>query len=531
MQDARKMEEQSTRRRSQILGLNYFDASSPDKNLYQDILSNDELRNLRVVPLFADPHNIQFGVTNTTSQQTMKALRQRFQDQRLEFSMISDTSFGEYMRLYNPPKQIVYEDVKFGNDSDKDLYQRVTATLDSVLSDDVLAYLVKQCYQLKGSDIHIECQENEVRIRIRVDGVLHPIAGISHEKYRQVLSSIAIAANVSTGDPEAQTGHINEKYRLATGEEVDINLRVETVPTVYGIDVVMRLFNFKLEFLRLDNLGLNQEERAAVDDVIKHPSGLVLVVGPTGSGKTTTLYSIINTLNTDERKIITLEDPVEYFLPGVVQIPVHGDQNKLGFAEKLRAVLRLDPDVLMVGEIRDQDTAKTALQAALTGHLVLSTFHASSSAAAVTRMQDAIGVNPLFASALHLIMAQRLVRKLDDSTKIAYQPDDALKSQIQQIIDTLPPHFERPNIDNLTLYKPGSSEENPFGYKGQTALREQFRTSPGVQELLRLPPGQLTTDMLEKQAIQDGMTTMLHDGVLKVVSGETTLDEVFRVVG
>ncbi len=531
MQDARQIDEQSTKRRSQILGLNYHNTSDPDKNLYQDILSNQELRNLRVVPLYADSHNIQFGVTNTTSQQTMNALRSRFQDHRLEFSMISDVGFEEYMRLYNPPKEIIYEDVKFGSADDESLYKRVTQTLDGVLSDDVIAYLVKQCYQLKGSDIHIECQKNEVRVRIRVDGVLHPIAGISHEKYRQVLSSIAIAANVSTGDPEAQTGHINKKYKLATGEEVDVNLRVETVPTVYGIDVVMRLFNFKLEFLKLDNLGLNQKERAAVDDVIKHPSGLVLVVGPTGSGKTTTLYSIINTLNTDERKIITLEDPVEYFLPGVVQIPVHGDQNKLGFAEKLRAVLRLDPDVVMVGEIRDQDTAKTALQAALTGHLVLSTFHASSSAAAVTRMQDAIGVNPLFASALHLIMAQRLVRKLDDSCKIAFQPDDALKHQLQQILDTLPPNFERPNIDDLTLYKPGTSEENPFGYKGQIALREQFRTSKAVQELLRMSPGQLTTDMLEKQAIQDGMTTMLHDGVLKVIAGETTLDEVFRVVG
>jgi type II secretory ATPase GspE/PulE/Tfp pilus assembly ATPase PilB-like protein len=531
-QDARAAEEQSTQRRSHILGMGYADTSLPgEKALYKDLLSIDELRSLRVIPLQADDHNIAFGVTNTTSQQTMEALRHRFLDQRVSFSLISDTGYSDYMRLYDPPKQVIYEDVSFGNNNDDALFARVTETLNQVLSDDIVAYLVKQCYQLKGSDIHLECQKDSIRVRIRVDGVLHPIASISHDKYRQVLSSIAIAANVSTGSPEAQTGHINKNYRLATGEEVTVNLRVETVPTVYGIDVVMRLFNFNLEYLKLENLGLNEAERAAVDDVIAHPSGMVLIVGPTGSGKTTTLYSIINTLNTSERKIITLEDPVEYFLPGIVQIPVHGDQNELGFAEKLRAVLRLDPDVVMVGEIRDQDTARTALQAALTGHLVLSTFHASSAAAALTRMLDAIGVNPLFASAMHLVMAQRLVRRLDDDTKIAYEPDEALKKQLWSVVETLPPNMERPSLDGIKLYKPGSSDENPFGYKGQIALREQFLMSKGIQELLRLPPQQLTTNMLEEQAVSDGMLTMLHHGILKVLAGETTLEEVYRVVG
>jgi type IV pilus assembly protein PilB len=530
-QNVRQTEEQSVQRRSLLLGMSYFDTSvDTDKKLFEDILTPQQMRQNRVIPIFADSHNIRFGVTNNTSQQTMQAIRNQFLDQRISFALISDAGFNDYMKLYDPPKEVIYEDVSLGKTDDQDLFQRVTETLDQVLADDILAYLVKQTYQLKGSDIHLECQENEVRVRIRVDGVLHPIASISHEKYRQVTSVLAIAANVSTGSPEAQTGHINKVYKLATGEEVNVNLRVETVPTVYGMDAVMRLFNFKLEFLKLDNLGLNKDEREAVDDVIRHPSGLVLIVGPTGSGKTTTLYSIINTLNTPERKIITLEDPVEYFMPGVVQIPVHGDSNDQGFAEKLRAVLRLDPDVVMVGEIRDKDTARTALQAALTGHLVLSTFHASSAAAALTRMLDAIGVNPLFASAMHLVMAQRLVRKLDDASKIAYQPDEALKAQLKQIIDTLPPNVERPNLDNLTLYKPGTSDENPFGFKGQIALREQFRMTPGIQVMLRQPVEQITTDALEEKAVEEGMITMLQDGVLKVIAGETTLEEVFRVV-
>lgn len=530
-QDARLDEERATQRRAQVLGLSYFNTSNIDKQLYKDILRVDEIKQLKVLVLKADEHNLTFGITNNTSQQTMKSLRDRFMDQRVNFSLISETGFSDYLKLYDPPKKIIYQDINFATQEDQNLFSEVTRTLEHVLSDDILAYLVKQTYELKGSDIHLECQKDDVRIRMRVDGILHPIATLSYAKYGQLLSSIAIEANVSKGVKEAQTGHINKTYKMATGEQITVNLRVETVPTVYGQDVVMRLFNLNMELLNLDKLGLSEAERIAVDDVIKHPTGLALIVGPTGSGKTTTLYSLINTLNSSERKIITLEDPVEYYLPGIVQIPVAGDENNLGFAEKLRAVLRLDPDVVMIGEIRDQDTARTALQASLTGHLVLSTFHAGSAAAALTRMLDAIGINPLFSSAMHLVMAQRLVRRLDDSTKQPYQPDEALKAQLMTVINTLPPNVQRPSLDNISLYNAVQTTENPFGYKGQIALREQLRMTPGVQELLRLPPNQITTDILEKRAIEDGMVTMLQDGVLKVLRGETTLEEVYRVVG
>lgn len=529
-QNARLDEERAAQHRAQLLGMSYIDTSKGEKPLYKDILATDELKELHVIPIFADEHHINFGVTNTTSQQTMQKLRDRFLDQRVSFSLISDNGFKDYMQLYDPPKQVEYQDVKLSKENDVDLFAEVTDTLNKVLADDILAYLVKQTYQLKGSDIHLENQKDVVRVRIRVDGVLHPIAALSHEKYHQLLSSIAIASNVSTADPNPQTGHINRQYKMATGDDVTVNLRVETVPTIYGQDVVMRLFNLQMELLNLDNLGLSPKEREAVDDVITHPTGMVLVVGPTGSGKTTTLYSLINTLNSPERKIITLEDPVEYFLSGIVQIPVAGDQDATGFADHLRAVLRLDPDVVMVGEIRDQDTARTALQAALTGHLVLSTFHAASAAAALTRMLDAIGINPLFASAMHLVMAQRLVRKLDDSSKEAFKPDKALVKQLESVLETLPPNVKKPSLENLKLYKAKPTAENPFGFKGQMAIREQLLMTPGVQQLLRLPPNEITTDILEKKAIEDGMLTMLQDGVLKIISGETTLEEVYRVV-
>ncbi len=530
-QDARRDEEIATQRRARILGLNYVDTSTiTSKVLFKDLMPLAELYQLRVIPLNVDKSNVLFGIINTTSQQAVRALEQRFSDVRTAFVLISDAGYREYMRLYDPPKQITYQDINISAANDVQLQQDMSTTLAQVRADDMLAFLVQQAYKLKASDIHLENQELDVRIRFRVDGVLHVIAGLPREKYHQLMSAIASAANISTDAEDAQTGHINRKFRLATGEEVTVNLRVETVPTAYGQDVVMRLFTLEMELLNLDKLGLSPRERDVVDDVIRHPTGMVLIVGPTGSGKTTTLYSLINTLNSEERKIITLEDPIEYFMRGIVQIPVHGDTNSLGFAEKLRAVLRLDPDVVMVGEIRDQDTAKTSLQAALTGHLVLSTFHASSSAAALTRMLDFIGMNPLFASAMHLIMAQRLVRRLDDATKQPYQPDDGLKAQLKQVFDTLPQGVEHPNLDTLTLYKAGKSDQNPFGYTGQVAIREQLLMTPGIQLLLRQPSGQITTDMLQQRAQQDGMLTMLQDGLLKAAQGITSIEEVYRVI-
>lgn len=529
-QDARLDEERATKRRAELLNIAYIDTSQiVDKKLYS-ILSLSDIRSRRVVPLVVEKGNIVFGITTTTSQQTMRLLQQQFPDSVVRFGIISDAGYQDYIHLYDPPKKIEYQDIAFtGND--QALEETISATLDQVRANDMLAYLVQQAHRLKASDIHLENQKDSVRIRFRVDGVLHIIARLSSEKYRQLVSAVAVAANVSTSSDDPQAGHINQEYTLATGEAVTVNLRVETINSVHGLDIVMRLFTLRMELLDLEKLHLSERERLVVDDVINHPTGMVLVVGPTGSGKTTTMYSLLNTLNADERKIITLEDPVEYFLEGVTQIPVNGSQESSMFAERLRAVLRLDPDVVMVGEIRDQDTAKTALQAALTGHLVMSTFHASSAAAALTRMLDYIGTNPLFASAIHLVMAQRLVRRLDDATKQGYRADEATKLHIAQIIDTLPAGVERPSLTDLVLYKPGASADNPFGYAGQIPLREQLQMTPAVQQILKLPPNQISTEMLEQKANEDGMITMLQDGILKVVRGETTLEEIYRVVG
>ena len=533
-QDARLDEEQSTARRARVLGMQYVDTSQiAEKILYKDVLTMHELRELRVIPIHEDKSNILFGVTTTTSQQTMIGLRQRFQDQRIAFAIISDVGFRDYMHLYDPPKKVIYEDISINNAGSKDKVEEVSRVLQEVKADDMLAYLVAQAHLLNSSDIHMETQREEVRIRFRIDGVLHVIAHLNKEKYRVLMSAIASAGNISTGSEEAQQGHISQKARMADGREVDVNVRLETVPTINGIDVVMRLFNMDATMYTLDRLGLAPKEREIVDDIIAKPTGLVMVVGPTGSGKTTTLYSMLNTLNTESRKIITIEDPVEYQFPGISQIPVHSKEggNDGSFADKLRAILRLDPDVVMIGEIRDLDTAKTALQAALTGHLVLATFHASSAAAALTRISDIIGQNPLFVSAIRLVMAQRLVRKLEDSTKIGASPSEAEWQKINEVMDTLPEHFDRPNLEGLQIYTAGKSEENPYGYKDQIAIREQFTMSDNLHDLLEKPNSYVSAQTIEKAAIDSGMLTMLQQGMLRVIAGETSLEEIYRVLG
>lgn len=532
-QDARLDEERATQRRARLLGMNYVDTSQmADKPLFKDILPIQELRQQRIIPVSVTKGNILFGITTTTSQQTLRQAEQQFADNKVTFAIMSETGFNEYMKLYDPPKAVVYQDIELNAAGSEDLIQQVSSTLEQVRADDMLAYLVHQAHKLKASDIHIEHQKDFVRIRFRIDGVLHAIARLSMDKNRILISAIASGANVSTSADEAQQGHIAQHVRMADGGEVDVNLRVETVPTINGMDVVMRLFNMQQDMYQLDRLGLSKRERAVVDDIIAKPSGLVMVVGPTGSGKTTTLYSMLNSLNSEERKIITIEDPVEYQFEGITQISIKSQNaNDQSFAEKLRAVLRLDPDIVMVGEIRDMETAKTALQASLTGHLVLSTFHASSAAAALTRLMDIIGENPLFISAIRLVMAQRLVRKLDDNTKQEYEPNDAEKQQLKKIIDTLPEGVERPNLDGIKLFKPGSSEDNPYGYRGQIALREQFLMTGEILSVLQGKSKASSTDEIEEAAVNSGMLTMLQNGALAVCNGETTLEEVTRVIG
>lgn len=529
----REQEEANTQRRAGLLGLQYLDTRELGKKgpLFKDILTTQEMYNGHIVPLSDGNEStpLIFGITVATPQPLLRQLHDRFQTRVVQFMMMSNPGFEEYMLRYNPPKKVIYDNVKIAKEGDSDTIAQVSKTLESVSSNDIVNYLFKQADTLGASDIHLENQQSTVRARFRVDGALHPIANLSQEKYRVLFSSLASRANLSTAATTAQTGHIQQEVKNADGSLRTLNMRIETVPTVFGQDAVIRLFNFDPKLLNLGHLGLSKTQQTSINEIIAHPHGMVMVVGPTGSGKSTTLYSIINALNDPSRKILTLEDPVELTVPGVSQIPVN-TQSGDSFAEKLRAVLRLDPDIVMVGEIRDVDTARTAIQAAITGHLVLSTFHASTASAAFSRIIDMIGQNPIFSSAIRLVIGQRLVRRLDDKTKVAYKPDDATRKYITEVLKDLPPKIEKPDITNLTLYKPGSSAEVPFGYKGRLVVMEQLLVSSDIQAFLRGDIKTVSAEAIEAAAKKAGMATMLQDGILKACQGITTLEEVNRVI-
>lgn len=531
----RDTEEQNTQQRANLLGLQYVDsrpltASLP---LIKDVLTLEEMYKGHLLPLQRgnDSQPLVFAITVNTPQPLLRTLRARFEGRGygVQFVMVSNQGFKDFMHRIDPPKEVVYEDVKIADEGDSDTIGEVSRTLESVRSDNVLDYLVTQADRLNASDIHLEGQRNDVRIRLRVDGALHPVANISHEKYRILLSSIASRSNITVGSNDAQTGHMQQDIQEPDGHKRLLNMRIETVPTVYGQDAVVRLFNFDQTLLNVKRLGMSSEQSKEIDEIISHPHGMVLVVGPTGSGKSTTLYSIINELNNPSRKILTLEDPVEFSVAGISQIPVKTQEGD-SFAEKLRAVMRLDPDVIMVGEIRDVDTAKTAIQASITGHLVLSTFHATDAAAALSRMIDMIGANPIFSTAIRMIMGQRLVRKLDDATKIEYEADEATSKWVRDALNDLPDHVEKPNLDTIKLWKPGKSDDSPFGYSGRIVIMEQMVCTEEIQKFLRGDVAEANAHEIAKTARAQGMVTMLQDGVLKALRGETTIEEVNRVL-
>lgn len=531
----RQTEEESTRQRAAILGLQYVDAREIEKDLplVEGIMTNDEMYKGRLVPLSdgGGEQPFRFGVTTQTPQSLMQTIQREHTEkgETVQFGLISQSGFKAFMNRYDPPKEVIYDDIVIAKQGDSDTIAQVSQTLNSVGTDQVFDYLIDQADKLGASDIHIENGRTSIQVRMRIDGALHPVADLAKERYRVIMGALSSRANISTAATEPQSGHMQTE--ITRGEATHLlNMRIETVPTMYGQDAVIRLFNFDESLLNLDLLGIPDRQRAEINEVISHPRGMVLMVGPTGSGKSTTLYSILNALNTPDRKIITLEDPIEYGLTGISQIPIDTTGGK-SFADGLRSVLRLDPDVVMVGEIRDQDTARTAIQASITGHLVLSSFHANSTSAAFSRMIDLIGVNPIFSSAIRLVIAQRLVRRLVDETKEEYEPDEATKKYVRRILEDLPDSYEnKPDLDNFKLWKPVASEDAPFGYKGRVVIMEQMIVNESIQKFIRGDVSDINTTAIETEAKMGGMLTLEQVGVLAALRGETTIEEIGRVI-
>lgn len=530
----RENEELATKSRAVILRIPYLDTRAFENTieLVPGLLEKEQMRRDFIIPLQrgGGSEHYQFMVTSQTPNSLIGKMRQEYLDrgEKIDFFLISNSAYRVFILRYDPPPKIEYEDIKIAKEGDSETIGQVSKTLNMVPTDKVFDFLLEQADRLGASDIHIENMREIIRIRMRVDGILHPVANIDRDRYRIFMGELSSRASVSTAAMKPQSGHMQKEIFIDGASHV-LNIRVETVPTMYGQDAVLRLFNFDESLLNLDLLGLIEEEKEVIKEVISHPRGLVLMVGPTGSGKSTTLYSILNALNTTGRKIITLEDPIEYSISGISQIPINTTEGG-SFADGLRSVLRLDPDVVMVGEIRDGDTAKTAIQASITGHLVLSSFHANSTAAAFARMIDLIGVNPIFSNSIRLLIAQRLVRKLAPNKEI-YTPSEAEMSFIRKTLEGV--STERlpfRDFNEIKLARPVVSEEYPFGYAGRIAIMEQMLVSDRIAAFIRGDMTNFDAGEIMRVAKEEGMLSLEQKGVLAAIRGETTLEEVMRVI-
>jgi len=373
--------------------------------------------------------------------------------------------------------------------------------------------LIQRAVEARASDIHIEPFENRLKVRYRIDGVLHEVEAPPASSTAAVISRIKIMARMNIAERRLpQDGRIMLRVQ---GKELD--LRVSCIPTSFGESVVMRILDRGNVILDFDSLGFDEHTLPPFLHVLEQPHGILLVTGPTGSGKTTTLYTALSKINTPDRKIITVEDPVEYQIEGINQMQVK-PQIGLDFASALRSIVRQDPDVIMIGEMRDLETCKIAIQSALTGHLVLSTLHTNSAAGGLTRLLDMGVEDYLIASTVNAIVAQRLVRRLDPATAEAYEPLPEMVAELG--LDQLT--SRRP----LRLYRPKASAENPSGFRGRLAIIEQLTMNDALRRLLMQ---HADAGDIERAARQSGMRTMYEDGLRKALAGLTTVEEVLRV--
>jgi len=412
-------------------------------------------------------------------------------------------------------KNEVKDIISFKKKIEEYLAQSITELLDVILFSAI---------NLDASDIHVEPQESEARLRIRLDGILQDVVFFDHNVYHHLLSRLKLLSKLKLNiTDKPQDG----RFTIEVGEQL-IEIRTSSLPAEYGESVVMRILNPK-SLINLEDLGLRSDLYEIFEKEISKPNGMIIVTGPTGSGKTTTLYAFMKKIQNPEIKIITLEDPIEYHLKGISQTQVNPEKGYT-FADGLRSIVRQDPDVILVGEIRDLDTASIALQAALTGHLVLSTLHTNDAAGTIPRLID-LGTEPSsIAPALKMAVAQRLVRKVCKACSILQAPTAKELTELKKGLKNLPKNVKAPDLDKVKVAKAkegGCPACNLTGYKGRQGLFEAFLVDSEMEKfILTNPPVSAIRDL----AIKKGMVTMYQSGLLDIAEGKTTFEEVARVV-
>jgi len=393
---------------------------------------------------------------------------------------------------------------------------------------DIIKIMMLGAIMLDSSDLHIETHEHGSTLRLRADGVLQETAIFDPQKHQRIVSRIKLLSELKLNiEDKPQDGRFSVLINNGTGPQ-EIEIRVSTLPTEYGETIVMRVLNPK-NLISLEDLGLRKDLYQIFDREAQKPNGMIIVTGPTGSGKTTTLYAFLKKIKNPEIKVVTIEDPIEYHLDGISQTQVNPKKG-YDFAAGLKSIVRQDPDAILVGEIRDLETASIAIQAALTGHLVLSTLHTNDAAGTIARLQ-ALGEKAVnIAPAINVAIAQRLIRKVCpkcvEMKPISSQEFEELKKGLQDI----PQEVDVPEIkpDMMIAHIKGCEECNFTGYKGRIGIFEALVIDDEMQDFILTSP---SSSALEKLAVKKGMTLMKQDGLIKVLQGTTTIEEIKRVVG
>lgn len=496
-------------------------------------ISEEEAKQLQVVPFLRDEKIICLGAIDPLDQKLLE-LKNKIEDETnlsVNMFLVSEVSFLIGLKFYQTLPKIKKREGGLEITEEELLnFQTKIKTFDDLQQEikksaapKIIILIIAAAIKSRSSDIHFESEEQNVKIRLRVDGVLHDASFLPKNIWSEVVSRIKLLSSLKiniTNQP--QDGRFSIFF---SGKKIDV--RVSVLPSTHGESIVIRLLMFEQK-ISLESLGLNHRYLEDFKKEINKPNGMIITTGPTGSGKTTTLYAILDYLNNPETKIITLEEPVEYELSGATQISIDTSKDQ-NFAKMFRSIMRQDPDVVMVGEIRDQETAEVSVQAALTGHLVFSTLHTNDAAGAIPRFLI-LGVKPyLLAPALNLIIAQRLVRKICQNCKEKIEMDQDLLTKVKKILEDLPEQ-EKSKIDlnHLEFYHGHGCEAcQGIGYKERIGIFEFFSVDSKIEEIILKTSAseREIKDVLKKKK----MVTMVQDGILKALKGMTTIDEVFRV--
>ena len=531
--DVRQREE-STKKEADLIGLPYINLSEfPVAVEALKLLSEVEVREHGLVCFYYNGSDVRVGVVadKPENAEFLKEFGERVRAQPKVY-LISAHSFENVLKLYaNLPVVVpVSKDINI-TDAEINRFELNINNLQSLQSafknvsiSDILTLMVAAALKLNASDVHVETEETKITVRFRIDGILYDVASLPKEQWKQFISRVKLLAALKINVVDRpQDGRVT--LQLAHDS---LDVRVSTMPTAYGESVVLRILHSGSKGVTFDELGLRGDVFLRLKREVERPNGMIITTGPTGSGKTTTLYAILRTLNKPGVKIITLEDPIEIKMEGLNQSQVDPAKDYT-FAKGLRSLLRQDPDICMVGEIRDLETADIAIQAALTGHLMLSTIHTNSASGAIPRLLS-MGVKPfLLAPSLNSIIGQRLVRRacpfcIEEETIAPEKMERVL-----QVLSTLPP-AESKNVDLKNLHffhSKGCEKCSGLGYRGRVGIYEIFIMSKEIEQIIL--SDQISEFAIQDLAIKNGMVTMAQDGLLKALDKITTVDEVFRV--